>query len=580
METVAIVESTTTEKSKVSCDTGLLITNKLKSITDYIESQNLPFTPSFVLELRSLEDAVNLVIAIMLQDQGTIKNIFTYTFETNPSVELFDFCREVGVGLHVLNIDEDVEVMSNLVSIGIESITTTKTKDDTWFQLKNDMSRGILYTIALRSQGMVLSGINASDREVGNYQKTYQKCGDLDFVGNWSHPQLLAIAEALRIPLYFRDQTFKLANFLLKHGFDYFSMFDVEGHKLEDNKLSEPAIVFCKKNLHNLSFVSPAVECEYTLLESELGDDIYENKDTYTSPYEIRSVQLKDKLRILRKREKFSAAKWVETMVTKIAADAELEGFDTLINGASGGVDSGMVFKLSKKVQELYPNVIKRVVAVTMPIYSTEEIQNRAHENVGSSGEVCVNLDLSQLWRSLCAKVYQVLGIDSAKLTEKELGAMLFTDGCFKSSLRANALYEISRRVGKAIVMGTGNKSEDKWLAYFAKSGDGLVDKSYIASLYKHYIILVAKYLGVVQSILVAQPSADLVPGQTDEDELKASYEFVELLMRILEMQPNEAVEFISDLNDEAREEFDKTAELVTAVHNKNKHKFTLALVL
>ena len=71
---------------------------------------------------------------------------------------------------------------------------------------------------------------------------------------------------------------------------------------------------------------------------------------------------------------------------------------------------------------------------------------------------------------------------------------------------------------------------EDGYLAYFCKAGDGVVDVQLIADLHKSEVFKVGAAVGVPASTLEAAPSADLWDGQTDEDELGFSYEFVELL--------------------------------------------------
>eukprot|EP00957_Ditylum_brightwellii_P197159 15021551-Ditylum_brightwellii.AAC.1 len=77
--------------------------------------------------------------------------------------------------------------------------------------------------------------------------------------------------------------------------------------------------------------------------------------------------------------------------------------------------------------------------------------------------------------------------------------------------------------------MGTGNQDEDGYLAYFCKAGDGVVDVQLISDLHKSEVYTVSKALGVPEATVVAPPSADLWDGQTDEDELGFTYDFIEL---------------------------------------------------
>jgi NAD+ synthase (glutamine-hydrolysing) len=131
------------------------------------------------------------------------------------------------------------------------------------------------------------------------------------------------------------------------------------------------------------------------------------------------------------------------------------------------------------------------------------------------------------------------------------------------------------------IVLGTGNKSEDCYLGYFSKSGDGLVDVQLIADIYKSDVYEVARKLGTIESILTALPTADLFAGSetnTDEDELGFSYDFVELYIRLTEQKSEEQTKLISSLSDECRTNFDQLEVKIVGVHNINKHKFAMPL--
>eukprot|EP00755_Sulcionema_specki_P027402 Sspe_Gene.16797::Locus_5934_Transcript_1_1_Confidence_1.000_Length_1185::g.16797::m.16797/K01916/nadE; NAD+ synthase len=99
--------------------------------------------------------------------------------------------------------------------------------------------------------------------------------------------------------------------------------------------------------------------------------------------------------------------------------------------------------------------------------------------------------------------------------------------------MRSPCQYYVAQLVSQAgtpcIVMGTGNQDEDGYLAYFCKAGDGVVDVQLIADLHKSEVFLVGRELGVPENTLKAPPSADLWDGQTDEDELGFTYDFIEL---------------------------------------------------
>ena len=85
-------------------------------------------------------------------------------------------------------------------------------------------------------------------------------------------------------------------------------------------------------------------------------------------------------------------------------------------------------------------------------------------------------------------------------------------------------------------MVGTGNKVEDFGVGFFTKYGDGGVDISPIADMYKSEVYSLAESLGVIQEIQDAAPTDGLWgDGRTDEDQLGASYEELEWAMREIE---------------------------------------------
>ena len=75
-----------------------------------------------------------------------------------------------------------------------------------------------------------------------------------------------------------------------------------------------------------------------------------------------------------------------------------------------------------------------------------------------------------------------------------------------------------------ALVAGTSNKTE-VLLGYTTLYGDQACAIAPIGDLYKSQLRAVASRLGVPERILAKPSSADLWPGQTDEDELGATYD-------------------------------------------------------
>ena len=107
---------------------------------------------------------------------------------------------------------------------------------------------------------------------------------------------------------------------------------------------------------------------------------------------------------------------------------------------------------------------------------------------------------------------------------------------------RMSVLYDMAM-VHRGLVVGTGNRSE-LLLGYFTKHGDGGVDLEPLGGLYKTHVYELAKYLGVPERIIKKHPTADLWPGQRDEDELGIGYEEADQILYYL-MEKGENIERI-----------------------------------
>src|SRR5262249_20516906 len=85
------------------------------------------------------------------------------------------------------------------------------------------------------------------------------------------------------------------------------------------------------------------------------------------------------------------------------------------------------------------------------------------------------------------------------------------------------------------LVLGTGNKSE-LLTGYFTKHGDGGVDLQPIGELYNTQVCALVSHLGVPAPILEKPPSAGLFAGQTDEGDMGLTYDQLDAVLRLLEL--------------------------------------------
>jgi NAD+ synthase len=106
--------------------------------------------------------------------------------------------------------------------------------------------------------------------------------------------------------------------------------------------------------------------------------------------------------------------------------------------------------------------------------------------------------------------------------------------GNIQARIRMILLYDRSAEIN-GLVVGTSNKTE-LLLGYGTLFGDLAHAINPLGDLYKTEVWELARFLGVPERIINKKPSADLWPGQTDEDELGLSYkEADEILKELVE---------------------------------------------
>lgn len=220
----------------------------------------------------------------------------------------------------------------------------------------------------------------------------------------------------------------------------------------------------------------------------------------------------------------------------------------TLVIGVSGGIDSAVVSTLCAETG--LPTLV-----IGMPLNSSEsntELSNKhiyflceKYKNVNS-----YTIDLSKTFQEFKSNV----------LFEKEFNSELGFANT-KSRLRMITLYQIAAS-RNGIVVGTGNKVEDFGVGFYTKYGDGGVDISPIADLYKTEVRNLGRHLGVMNEIINAEPTDGLwEDNRIDEIQIGATYEELEWVME----------KGIGKQNYSEKEY--KIIETYLSFNRKNKHK-------
>jgi NAD+ synthetase len=199
-------------------------------------------------------------------------------------------------------------------------------------------------------------------------------------------------------------------------------------------------------------------------------------------------------------------------------------GFERVVIGLSGGVDSAVVAYLAAKAFGA-----DFVTAVRMP-YRTSSQESLSHADlvVGALGIHSRTIEITA----------GVEGLASA-LGDRPPPARL---GNIMARMRMITLFDLSAAT-QAIPLGTGNKTE-RLFGYFTWHADDSPPVNPIGDLFKTQVWALARHLGVPAAIVEKAPTADLVAGQTDEGDFGISYARADLILHwVLSGYSSEAIE-------------------------------------
>jgi len=180
-------------------------------------------------------------------------------------------------------------------------------------------------------------------------------------------------------------------------------------------------------------------------------------------------------------------------------------GFDGVVLGLSGGVDSALVAYLAAEALGK-----ENVTAVRMP-YRTSSPESLSHAQlvIDALGLPNRTVDISA-------------GVDgiAAAIGEPPSPAAL---GNIMARMRMITLFDLSSRL-RALPIGTGNKTE-RLFGYFTWHADDSPPVNPIGDLFKTQVWALARHVGVPGVIVDKPASADLIQGQTDETDFGITYE-------------------------------------------------------
>ncbi|MBU3911908.1 MAG: NAD+ synthase [Candidatus Omnitrophica bacterium] len=185
--------------------------------------------------------------------------------------------------------------------------------------------------------------------------------------------------------------------------------------------------------------------------------------------------------------------------------------FSKVMLGMSGGIDSALVACIA--VDALGK---ANVLAISMPsMYSSKGTQGDAEKIARNLGIRFANVPINGILDSYLSELETHFSGMKPDVTEENLQARI----------RGNLLMAFSNKFGY-LVLNTGNKSETS-VGYCTLYGDMTGGFAVIKDVLKHLVYELARYKNkkekkeiIPESVLTRPPSAELRPGQKDQDTL------------------------------------------------------------
>ncbi len=201
----------------------------------------------------------------------------------------------------------------------------------------------------------------------------------------------------------------------------------------------------------------------------------------------------------------------ISKTLTKFLRDKLTQsGLKGYVVGISGGIDSALSTAIA--VKAVGPG---KVYGVMMPFATSSE------ESISDAGRLAEQLeiitDLIDITPMIKAYYPDPVSIDPVRFGNKMARERM--------SILFDKAFEQNR-----LVLGTSNRTEI-CLGYGTWFGDVACSVNPIGMLYKTQVRQLAEYLEVPESIITKPPTADLWPGQTDENELGLNYDQADKLL-------------------------------------------------
>ncbi len=216
-----------------------------------------------------------------------------------------------------------------------------------------------------------------------------------------------------------------------------------------------------------------------------------------------------------------------EELVAGLRGYMKEHGFSKTVVGLSGGIDSAVTCCLAKEAVEG-----ENVLGLSMPSpYSSKESAKYSRALAENLDIRFKTVPISGIYRSYVKALKKDLSIGE---DEKEVGVYLQN---IQARIRGNILMAFSNRFGH-LVLATGNKSE-AMMGYCTLYGDTAGGLAPLANILKTTVYRLAEYINgekevIPKAIVERHPSAELRPGQRDQDTLPP-YDVLDRILYFLE---------------------------------------------
>ena len=240
------------------------------------------------------------------------------------------------------------------------------------------------------------------------------------------------------------------------------------------------------------------------------------------------------------RRERSDAEEVYAALVLGTRDYVRKNGFETVVLGFSGGIDSALTACIA--ADALGP---AHVVGVSMPSTFTSADSRRGAEDLAAKlGVRLLTVPIAEL----------MAGYDRALAPAFEGRAADTTEENLQARIRGNYLMALSNKFGWLAVT-TGNKSETS-VGYSTLYGDTAGGFALLKDVYKTEVYELARWRNSQSEVIPANtitraPSAELRPNQTDQDSLPP-YEVLDPILKLYVEEDRSASEIVKQGFEEA----------------------------